>query len=183
MEELKSKDIYNKSFKNSKYLYYEKNNILNNDIDSLDFENYKNQFYHFKEFHYFPIKHKNFYRVNIPHYSFYHYSDIGYSINESSKINLLKESEELKKISKKLRRELKREKNEKIIKNKYIKILEDRLKYNQQINGDNIKYNNKDKNYTKNSNLNKISNNKKNFNYKEYKNKIKEINKNIINNF
>ena len=141
---------------------------LNNESDlpnnNIEYEKYKNNFYTFKEFK-FHHKNYNFYKMNIPHYSFYHYSNKSYYINEPYETNLLKEASELKKKRKKLQLELNLAKLESIIKNKYIKALEDNINERE-----NTKYEiNVLNNFSKDKLLMKNTNHKKNFNYNKYK--------------
>ena len=159
---------YNNSLINSNYINKERNKNENN----IDYEKYKNNFYTFREFKCNHKKNNEYYKMNIPHYSFYHYFDKSYYIKEPYKTNLLKESTELKKMSKFLQNELNRVKNEKIIGNKYIKILENEINTNIY----NIYGKNKLNNYNNDKLLMNISN-KKNFNYKEFKNIFKSQDK------
>ena len=167
-EEITNKKFYNphKSLNHSNYLNIERNANNKNDLpnNNIEYEKYKNNFYTFKEFKFY---HKNykFYKLNIPHYSFYHYSDKSLYINEPYKTNLLKEASELKKKRKKLQLELNLAKKEKLIKNKYIKTLEDNINEREN-NKYEINVLNK---FSKDKLLVKKTNHKKNFNYNEYK--------------
>ena len=173
MEALNTKKITNKKFynphnlNNSNSLNIER--YVNNESDlpnnNIEYEKYKNNFYAFKEFKFY---HKNYKynKMTIPHYSFYDYFNKSYYINDTFKTNLLKEASKNKKKRKKLQFELNLAKQESIIKNKYIKTLEDNI-HERENNKYKINILN---NFSKGELLINKSNNKKNFNYKEYKN-------------
>ena len=165
------KEINNKEENNLDILLNDNNGFVNsNEINSDNIfidENYKNKLFHFSKFHTSYNRDSHIHNINIPHYSFYPYSDSYYSLNDSNRINLLEEKNELKKMSEYFKNELNRAKNENKIGKKYIQLLENQIYIEDPKS-------NKYKEY------NKISlNGKKDFNYKEFKNKFNLFNKSI----
>ena len=166
---------YNKIIKIN--LIKENNNSDNIVINLNDQENKKS--YLFQEFHGYLPHNSHVHHVNIPHYSFYDYLEPSYTINNSSRLSLLNEINELKKIRDKYKNDLTLAENEKEISKKYIKILENKLIYN---NRENRKIDNSN-NYAGNININYIISEKRNnFNYNDFKNKMTMQDKNIVKN-